>query len=126
MKANEIQIGGSHYKDLKPEPWDVITSWGLGYLDGTALKYIACWKHKNGVEDIKKAIHFLNKLLEQEEKYAKPNTILSNRSVWDYADSLGFPTAPLGTAPVLLRPGNCFSGPNVLNPTDRRFGDEPF
>lgn len=66
-RANDIQVGGSHYKQFKGhEPWDVITAWGLGYLDGTAVKYLSRWKHKGGKEDIKKAIHFLNKLLEVE------------------------------------------------------------
>ena len=65
MSANDTQHGGDHYKRFKGyEPWDVITAWGLGYLDGTALKYIARWKHKGGVEDLKKAIHFLQKALE--------------------------------------------------------------
>jgi hypothetical protein len=64
-RANDIQISGTHYKQFKGmEPWDVITGWGLGYLDGTALKYIARWKHKNGVEDLKKAVHFLQKAIE--------------------------------------------------------------
>ena len=63
--ANDKQIGGSHYKQFKGmEPWDVITGWNLGYLDGTALKYIARWKHKNGVQDLEKAIHFLQKAIE--------------------------------------------------------------
>ena len=64
---NDIQFGGNHYKkygDL--QPWDVITKWGLGYLDGTALKYIARWKDKNGIEDLEKAIHFLQKTIEVE------------------------------------------------------------
>lgn len=66
--ANEIQHGGDHYKRFKgAEPWDVITYWGLGYLDGTALKYIARWKYKGGVEDLKKAMHFLQKTIEVEE-----------------------------------------------------------
>lgn len=64
-QANDTQIGGNHYKQFKGiEPWDVITGWDLGYLDGTALKYIARWKHKNGIEDLKKAIHFLQKAIE--------------------------------------------------------------
>lgn len=68
-QANEKQYGGNHYKQFKGlEPWDVITYWGLGYLDGTALKYIARWKHKNGVEDLKKAIHFLEKAVEVYER----------------------------------------------------------
>ena len=67
--ANDIQYGGTHYKQFKGhEPWDVITAWGLGYLDGTAVKYIARWKHKNGIEDLKKAIHFLQKTIEVEEE----------------------------------------------------------
>lgn len=69
MAPNDIQHGGTHYKQFKGhEPWDVITAWGLGYLDGTALKYISRWRHKGGVEDIDKAIHFLQKLKEQELK----------------------------------------------------------
>lgn len=63
--ANDVQIGGDHYKQFKGmEPWDVITGWNLGYLDGTALKYIARWKHKNGVQDLEKAVHFLQKAIE--------------------------------------------------------------
>jgi len=63
--ANDIQHGGTHYKKYGSlQPWDVITAWNLGYLDGTALKYIARWKDKNGIEDLKKAIHFLEKTIE--------------------------------------------------------------
>lgn len=65
--ANEKQVGGTHYKKYKElQPWDVVTAWNLGYLDGTALKYIARWRDKNGIEDLKKAIHFLEKLVEVE------------------------------------------------------------
>lgn len=69
MSANNKQHGGNHYKkygDL--QPWDVVIAWELGYLEGTALKYIARWKDKNGVEDILKAIHFLEKLVEVEKQ----------------------------------------------------------
>lgn len=63
MSVNEKQIGGKHYKDFKFQPWDVVLDWELGYLDGTALKYIARWREKNGIQDIEKAIHFLEKLI---------------------------------------------------------------
>jgi len=65
MTANNKQIAGDHYKkygDL--QPWDVVIKWNLGYLEGTALKYIARWRDKGGIDDIKKAIHFLEKLVE--------------------------------------------------------------
>lgn len=61
---NQRQVGGSHYQKLDPAPWDVITAWNLGYLEGTALKYIARWRDKNGIEDLNKAIHFLQKAVE--------------------------------------------------------------
>src|SRR5574343_2053679 len=67
MGANSKQIAGEHYKkygDL--QPWDVILKWNLGYLEGTALKYIARWRDKGGLDDIRKGIHFLEKLLETE------------------------------------------------------------
>lgn len=66
-RANDTQVGGDHYKkygDL--QPWDVITAWNLGYLDGTALKYIARWRDKGGIADLQKAIHFLQKKIEVE------------------------------------------------------------
>lgn len=67
-RVNSIQIGGEHYKKHKGyEPWDVVNAWNLGYLDGTALKYIARWRDKNGVQDLQKAVHFLEKLIEQEK-----------------------------------------------------------
>lgn len=64
LSVNERQIGGNHYQKLDPAPWDVVIAWNLGYLEGTALKYIARWRDKGGVNDIKKAIHFLEKLVE--------------------------------------------------------------
>lgn len=69
-KANEKQVGGSHYKSTM-ECWDYIMSNNLGYLEGTAIKYLTRWQKKNGVEDLKKAVHFIEKLIEVEE--AKKN-----------------------------------------------------
>jgi hypothetical protein len=67
VSANNKQIAGSHYKSPM-ECWDYILANDLGYLEGTAIKYITRWKKKNGVEDILKAIHFLEKLVEVEKQ----------------------------------------------------------
>lgn len=76
MQANDKQIGGTHYKCYGDvQPWDVVAKWNLGYLEGTALKYIARWKDKGGIDDIKKAIHFLEKLVETET----PNGTIHNQ-----------------------------------------------
>lgn len=65
-KANDIQHGGTHYKKMAIQPWDYIVSNNLGYLEGNAVKYLSRWREKNGVEDLKKAIHYIEKLIEIE------------------------------------------------------------
>lgn len=67
MAANDTQVGGDHYKRLKPEPWDVIVAWDLRYLPGNVVKYVARYGQKGGLEDLHKARHYLDKLIEVEE-----------------------------------------------------------
>jgi hypothetical protein len=62
--ANSQQVGGSHYKDKAIQPWDYIASNGLGYLEGNVVKYVSRWREKGGLEDLKKAQHYLTKLIE--------------------------------------------------------------
>ena len=64
MPANDKQIGGDHYQ-LTIQPWDYILANNIGYCEGCAIKYISRWKKKGGVNDLKKAIHFLEKLIEK-------------------------------------------------------------
>ena len=73
VRQDAIQHGGAHYKQFgEIQPWNVVAAWGLGYFDGTVLKYIARWRHKGGVEDLKKARHLIDKLIELEEKEPTP------------------------------------------------------
>lgn len=65
--ANKKQVQGSHYKEYAIQPWDYILANELGYLEGSAIKYITRFKKKGGVADLQKAIHFLEKLIETEE-----------------------------------------------------------
>jgi hypothetical protein len=67
LSANEIQHGGNHYKAFKIQPWDFILANDVPYMEATAVVYILRWRRKNGVEDLKKAIHYLEKLIEEEE-----------------------------------------------------------
>jgi len=72
--TNSKQFGGTHYKEMAIEPWDFISANQIGYLDGTAIKYLARWKSKNGIEDLKKAIHFIEKLIEVEQSRDNPSS----------------------------------------------------
>lgn len=66
MSADTQQVGGNHYKDKAIQPWDYITSNGLGYLEGNVIKYVSRYKDKNGLQDLQKARHYLDKLIELE------------------------------------------------------------
>ena len=65
VNANARQEGGTHYKQLTIQPWDYIVSNNLGYLEGNVVKNVTRWQTKgNGVQDLLKARHYLDKLLE--------------------------------------------------------------
>lgn len=65
MPANDKQIAGNHYK-LPIQPWDYIHSNNIGYLAGNIIKYVSRYKTKNGIQDLEKAKHYLEKLIEEE------------------------------------------------------------
>ena len=56
----------AHYRQGAIEPWDFILSQGLGFLAGNIVKYIARYRHKNGLEDLLKARTYLDKLIAAE------------------------------------------------------------
>jgi hypothetical protein len=62
--ANTRQEGGNHYKALAIQPWDYIIQNNLGFLEGNVIKYVTRWKEKEGLQDLQKARHFLDKLIE--------------------------------------------------------------
>jgi len=73
--ANHTQVGGAHYKEQTLQPWDAIAAGDCGFLhgtagfwmaDGNALKYFGRYRSKGGVEDLRKARHYLDKLIELE------------------------------------------------------------
>lgn len=64
MTANEEQVGGRHYIEKSIQPWDYIIANQMGYLEGNIIKYVSRYKEKGGVEDLIKASHYLEKLIE--------------------------------------------------------------
>lgn len=71
MSALDVQEGGSHYKDLAIQPVEYIHRNGIGFCEGCAIKYLTRWRSKgNGIEDLKKAKHFIDLLIELEEQDA--------------------------------------------------------
>ena len=65
--SNKRQVGGNHYRkygDL--QPWDVWMPWNLNGFQANIVKYIVRYRDKDGLRDLEKAKHFLEKLIEIE------------------------------------------------------------
>lgn len=66
MKASDRQEGGSHYKTFAIQPVEFIHKNGIPFIEGNIIKYILRHKQKNGLEDLNKAKHYIDLLIEQE------------------------------------------------------------
>lgn len=64
MKPNDRQVGGTHYQSTY-QHWDWVDDIDMDYLLGCATKYLTRWRSKNGLPDIEKAIHYLDKRIER-------------------------------------------------------------
>jgi hypothetical protein len=73
VSALDKQVSGNHYKDKGIQPIVYIHANDLGFCEGNVVKYVTRHKEKNGAADIKKAIHYLELLLELQYKDAPPS-----------------------------------------------------
>lgn len=69
VTANDRQVGGSHYKEMPMQPWDVMQAVMTpeefrGYLKGCIIKYGMRQGKKDGTDDAGKAQHYAQKLAE--------------------------------------------------------------
>jgi len=62
------QVGGDHYSKLAIQPVEYITKNKLSYLAGNVIKYVTRYKDKNGLQDLQKAKHYVEMLIELEDK----------------------------------------------------------
>jgi hypothetical protein len=64
VKASSDQVGGAHYRNFAIQPTEFITKNGIPFIEGNIIKYVCRHREKNGVQDIDKAIHYLQLLKE--------------------------------------------------------------
>lgn len=70
--ALKSQVGGSHYKDMAIQPMTYSMVNGLDACQHTIIKYVSRFRQKNGIEDLEKAKHCLDLLIEfEKERLAK-------------------------------------------------------
>lgn len=64
VRAVDKQIGGSHYKDMAIQPIEFIRKNNLGFCEGNVVKYVCRYQNKGGIQDLQKAKHYLELILE--------------------------------------------------------------
>ena len=74
--ASSYQVGGDHYRGKKIQPWTAMQAWLTpeefeGFLRGNVIKYIARYKDKDGLKDVYKAKHYLERLVELLEESSR-------------------------------------------------------
>ncbi len=66
MNPLDEQVGGNHYKQFPIQPVEFVHKNKLGFIVGNVIKYVCRYQFKNGVEDLKKAKHNIDLLMELE------------------------------------------------------------
>lgn len=70
MSSLSKQVAGTHYKDLPIQPVEYIHANAIGYFEGNVIKYVSRWRKKNGIADLEKAKHYIELLIELENRRA--------------------------------------------------------
>ena len=66
MSSWDQQVGGNHYKKFKIQPLEYALENGLGICEHAVVKYVSRWNDKGGVEDLRKARHYIDLMIERE------------------------------------------------------------
>jgi len=64
--ALDVQVGGGHYKQFAIQPIEFITKNQIPFIEGNIIKYASRHREKNGIEDLRKIIHYTKLLMELE------------------------------------------------------------
>jgi len=65
--ALDRQPGGSHYKSYAIQPVEFIAKNNIPFIEGNIIKYVVRHRDKNGIEDLEKAKHYIEMLIEFEQ-----------------------------------------------------------
>lgn len=87
MNPNDTQVGGDHYQK-EYQHWDWVDDLGLHYYLGCATKYVSRWREKNGIQDLEKAIHYLEKAIQKNTKVGLV-TPENNHRIYDFTHQFG-------------------------------------
>jgi len=66
MSSYDTQVGGDHYKDMKIQPSEFINKNKMQFAEGNAIKYICRHQKKGGKQDLEKAKHYIDMIIERD------------------------------------------------------------
>ena len=88
MSADDVQVGGTHYQSLY-QHWSYMADIDANYFEGCITKYVYRWRRKNGVQDLEKARHFLDKYIEVcTEDFVPSNNSLDDFTRFCYSNAV--------------------------------------
>lgn len=67
------QEGGAHYKAMKIQPIEFIHENNIPYLEGNVIKYVCRHREKGGIDDLRKAQHYIELLIHFEYRHMLPD-----------------------------------------------------
>ena len=82
MSVYDKQVGGSHYKKMKIQPSKFVIENELLFPEGSVIKYICRHRFKNGKEDLMKAIHFIEMIIERDYSKTETKNPLDKKNYW--------------------------------------------
>ena len=82
MSVYDKQVGGSHYKKMKIQPSKFVIENELLFPEGSVIKYICRHRFKNGKEDLLKAIHFIEMIIERDYSQTENKNPLDKKNYW--------------------------------------------
>ena len=82
MSAYDKQVGGSHYKKMKIQPSKFVIENELLFPEGNVIKYICRHRYKTGKEDLEKAVHFIEMIIERDYKDEKQESWVEGYKKW--------------------------------------------
>jgi len=82
MSVYDKQIGGSHYKKMKIQPSEFVIENELLFPEGNVIKYICRHRYKGGKEDLEKAIHFIEMIIERDYSKTETKNPLDKKNYW--------------------------------------------
>ena len=82
MSVYKKQVGGSHYKNMAVQPSEFINKNKLLFAEGNAIKYICRHAHKGERQDLEKAKHYIDMIIERDYSEVKTINTLDKKNSW--------------------------------------------